>query len=111
MPDPKPLPDSGLAKRTANLLKGGKKGNRGGHGGTPKAFKDFMRDEIRNGFKSRHALVQASQDPESKGFGLAWKLAADYDDEKPAQRTDITSKDKPITGVIILPPVDKKRRL
>ncbi len=92
MPDPKPLPDSGLAKRTANLLKGGKKGNRGGHGGTPKAFKDFIREEIRNGFKSRHALVEASQDTESKAFGIAWKLAADYDDEKPAEKKELSGE-------------------
>jgi hypothetical protein len=74
------------------LRVGGKKGNKGGHGAVPKAFKDFIRDEMRNGFKSRHALIEASRDPESKGFNIAWKLAADYDDDKPAEKHAIAGK-------------------
>jgi hypothetical protein len=67
-------------------LRKGNPGNKGGNGAVPKAFKEFIKAEIRNGFKSRHALVEASTDPASKGFSIAWKLAADYDDDKPAEK-------------------------
>lgn len=93
LPEMTPQPNGGKLRK-------GNPGNKGGNGAIPKAFKDFMRDEIRNGFKSRHALVEASQDPESKSFSTAWKVATDYDDDKPAEKRQIVGPVEVVVKVV-----------
>jgi hypothetical protein len=63
--------------------------NRGGTGRPPKAFKDFLRAEIRDSTQGRQALATAAQDPDCRNFAQAWKIATEYDDEKPAEKRQI----------------------
>ena len=65
---------------------GGKKGR---SGRKPDAFKDFVRAEIRDNPASRLALIAASKDATGRNFTSAWKVATDYDDEKPAEKQQI----------------------
>ena len=79
-----------LPYREANggrLLLGGKPGNKGG-GRPTGAFKAFLA-KLRNNPKALAALEAAACDPTLKSFGAAWKLATDYDDDKPAEKRQI----------------------
>lgn len=69
------------------LNAGGTPGNAGG-GRPPKAFKDFLA-ELRRDPLAQAALEKAAKDSESRSFGAAWKIVADYDDEKPAEKRQI----------------------
>lgn len=80
-PELKPQPRGGA------LLAGGIPGNKGG-GRPPNAFKDFLAD-LRKDPEALAALRAAACDPSLRSFGAAWKLAADYDDEKPAEKRQI----------------------
>jgi hypothetical protein len=73
------------------LNSGGTPGNAGG-GRIPQAFKDFLKSEIRENATSRDALVKASQDDKGRNFKAAWDLAADYDDEKPAEKKELSGE-------------------
>lgn len=62
-------------------------------GRPPNAFKDFLREMIRDDPTSRQALVDAAQNPAGGAtFTSAWKIATDYDDAKPAEKAQITGK-------------------
>ena len=80
-PGLKPQPHGGA------LLAGGIPGNKGG-GRPPNAFKDFLAD-LRRDPQALAALRAAACDPSLRSFGAAWKLAADYDDDKPAEKRQI----------------------
>ncbi len=79
---------------------GGKKGRSGPKPGPFKA----MLAKLRESPELAKSLKSAVEDCESRAFPAALKLLTDYDDEKPAQRTDLTSKGQQITGVVVLPP-------
>lgn len=81
---------------------GGKKGRSGRH---PDVFKQFLA-RLKADKKFHKALKDAATDPESRGFASALKVITDYDESKPAQRSDVTTAGKPITGVVILPAKD-----
>jgi hypothetical protein len=85
-----PSPRSGVSLPLGNHPNntGGKTGR---SGGIPNAFKAFVRS-IRDDPKARQALVDAAQDPNSRNFGIAWKIATDYDDEKPAQKKELSGR-------------------
>ena len=68
------------------LLAGGIPGNKGGR--PPGKFKDFLA-ELRASPEFQAALKQAASDPNSRGFGNAVKLLAEYDDDKPAEKRQI----------------------
>ena len=68
-------------------LRTGNPGNKGG-GRPTGAFKAFLA-KLRNNPKALAALEAAACDPTLKSFGAAWKLATDYDDDKPAEKRQI----------------------
>src|ERR1700737_162464 len=66
------------------LNSGGTPGNAGG--GRPKnAFKNFLSD-LRADPAGLAAFETVARDPKLKNWGAAWKLMADYDDDKPAEK-------------------------
>jgi len=73
---------------------GAETGNKGGHGKKgrsgprTKSFKHFLAN-CRNDPRAQKALLDAMQDPDSRGFAAAWKHATEYDDEKPAEKQQI----------------------
>ena len=67
---------------------GGKKGR---SGRKPNAFKDFLA-QLRADPLARVALETAARDATSRNFSSAWKLAADYDDDKPAEKSQVSGK-------------------
>jgi hypothetical protein len=69
------------------LNAGGTPGNKGG-GRPPKAFKNFLA-ELRNDPDAQDALARAAKDPALGSFGAAWKLASEYDDDKPAKKIEV----------------------
>lgn len=71
------------------LNAGGSPGNAGG-GRPPKAFKDFLA-ELRRDPASQEALKTAAQSAGNKNFGHAWKVAIEYDDEKPAKKVELVT--------------------
>lgn len=64
---------------------GGKKGR---SGRKPNAFKNFLA-ELRADPLARVAFETAARDSGNRNFAAAWKLMADYDDEKPAEKRQI----------------------
>lgn len=97
----KPSPRSGVA-----LPVGAHPGNTGGKKGrsgrNPDVFKQFLA-RLKGDKKFHAALKSAATDPESRGFSSALKVITDYDESKPAARSDVTSGGKPISGVVVLP--------
>ncbi len=81
-------------KNGGKLLAGGKPGNKGG-GRTTNSLKAFLA-ELRGNPNAHAALQRAALDDTSRNFGNTWRLAADYDEEKPVAVTglqgDITIK-------------------
>ena len=65
---------------------GGKKGR---SGRPPAAFKDFLA-KLRKDPLALEALERAARDEASKGFSAVWKMAAEYDTEKPAERKELS---------------------
>jgi hypothetical protein len=63
-------------------------GTNPGAGRPPGKFKDFLA-ELRRDPEFQDAVRQAAKDPNSRGFGNALKLLAEYDDEKPAEKRQI----------------------
>ncbi len=92
------IPKSGKGK-----LRVGNPGNKGGTG-RPKgpSLREFMA-ELRQNVDVHKALTRAAKDPESRGFTPVLRAMAEYDTEKPASKSDVTSAGKSISGVVILP--------
>lgn len=83
-----PVPVVGtMPGRNGGRLKRG--GTNPGAGRPPNEFKDFLKREIRDNPESRAALIRAASDEESRSFGSAWKLAAEYDEAKPSQKHEV----------------------
>jgi hypothetical protein len=64
---------------------GGKKGR---SGRKPNAFKNFLA-QLRGDPLARTAFETAARDATSRNWAAAWKLLADYDDDKPAEKHTI----------------------
>lgn len=77
-------------------------GKKGRSGRPPDAFKAFLAT-LRSDPKALAAVKRAAVDETGRNFATAWKLASDYDESKPAGKTDITSGGKVLHGVVILP--------
>lgn len=76
--------------KNGNPLKTGNPGNKGG-GRPPDAFKDFLA-RLRRDPKALAAFRAAALDSSNRSFGAAWKLAAEYDEEKPAEKKQLQGK-------------------
>jgi len=62
-----------------------------GSGRPPGSFKDFIA-EIRASPEPRAALEVAASDPYCRNFGNAWKVLVDYDEDKPAEKKELSGK-------------------
>jgi hypothetical protein len=71
-------------------LSAGNPGNKGG-GRPPAAFKAFLA-QLRADPKAQEAFEAAAHDATSRNFSAAWKIAAEYDDDKPAEKHAIAGK-------------------
>ena len=73
----------------------GNPGNSGGKPGRsgrpPEAFKAFL-GKLRTDRKFHNALAKAARDPSSRGFGAALKMLSDYDEDKPAERRELSGR-------------------
>ena len=76
--------------KNGGTLKTGNPGNAGG-GRTPDAFKDFLK-RLRANPEALAALERAAKDETLRSFGGAWKLASEYDEDKPAEKKQISGK-------------------
>lgn len=83
---------SAVSPINGNVLIPGNPGNSGGKKGRsgrkPNAFKDFLA-QLRADPLARVAFETAARDATHRNFGAAWKLMADYDEEKPAEKRQI----------------------
>lgn len=77
-------------------------GKKGRSGRKPDEFKAFLA-ELKNKPALRKAIEKAASDADGRNFSSAWKTITDYDDTKPAARSDVTSKGEKISGVVVLP--------
>lgn len=75
-------------KHGGALNAGGTPGNRGG-GRPPKPFKDFLA-ELRKDPTAQETLKAVATDAGNKNCVAAWKLIAEYDDEKPAKKVEVS---------------------
>lgn len=73
----------------------GNPGNSGGKPGRsgrlPSPFKAFL-SKLRSDPGFQQAIETAAKDPGSRGFSAALKLVTDYDDEKPAEKKEVSGK-------------------
>lgn len=69
------------------LNAGGTPGNRGG-GRLPLVLKSAL-EEIRSDPKALRSLLTAARNASSKGFAVAWRLAARYDPDRPSEKLDV----------------------
>lgn len=83
----KPSPRSGYALPVGNHP-GNTGGKKGRSGRKPNAFKDFLA-KLRANPEALTAFETAAKDPTHRNFGAAWKLMADYDEEKPPEKRQI----------------------
>lgn len=72
------------------LLVGGQPGNKGG-GRPPEAFKAMLA-RLRESPALAQSLEQAIQDHTGRGFASALKVLTDYDDDKPAEKKELSGK-------------------
>jgi hypothetical protein len=80
----KPSPRNGNALPLGNHP-GNTGGKKGRSGRKPNAFKNFLA-QLRADPLARTAFETAARDATNRNFSSAWKLMADYDDEKPAEK-------------------------
>ncbi len=94
----KPSPINGVALPVGNHPgnTGGKKGRSG-----RRNLAKFLA-KLREDPKAQRALLKSARDEASRNFSTSWKLAADYDTEKPAQRSEVKGE-LTISGIVILP--------
>lgn len=87
-----------MPRRATKTSYGGESGNPKGRGpkrGAPnagprtKALKHFLAN-LRNSAAAQQALQKAAEDPTSPNFRTAWKVLADYDDDKPAEKRELS---------------------
>lgn len=52
-------------------------------------FKDFLKS-VRDDPKARAAFVKAASDPNSRNFGIAWRIVTEYDDDRPAEKKEVS---------------------
>ena len=64
------------------LLAGGVSGHRG-RGGRPSNELYAILRAIREDPRAQDALREAACDPESRGFGVAWRILTEYDPDRP----------------------------
>ncbi len=100
---PVKMPDLVAQPHGGALLSGGVPGHVGGSGRPPAPFTNALK-LLRDNPKLHKALETAATDPESKGFSSALKVLTDYDEEKPAARSEV--KATVLLGVVVLPQVD-----
>ena len=79
MPELVPQPHGGA------LLTGGVPGHKGGPGRPPLRLVEKLKS-IREDPDAQDALHTAAKDTKDPGFTVAWRLATDYDPEKPGQK-------------------------
>ena len=70
------------------LLVAGVKGNKGGSGRPRNSLREFLAG-LRGNPNALAAIERAATDETNRNFGNAWKLAAEYDLDKPVQKTGI----------------------
>lgn len=104
-PKTAPLPPTGGARLPLGNHPGNTGGKKGRSGRHPDVWKQFLA-KLRGDPKFHKAIKAAAHDSESRGFSSAIKLATDYDESKPAQRSDVTTAGKPISGIVVLPAVE-----
>ena len=87
-----------MPRRATSTSFGAELGNKQGRGPKPgapnagpptKTFRHFIAN-LRNSAKAQKALRDAAEDPNSRNFGTAWKVLSDYDDEKPAEKRELS---------------------
>lgn len=71
------------------LNAGGTPGNKGGTGRPPNSFRAFLKT-LREDPEVQSAILSAAKDPTSRGFSTAMALAEKYDDDKPAEKAELT---------------------
>lgn len=78
-----------MPRNTTGLLKGGKKGNKGG-GRPTNEWKTFCTGLMRTR-EVRQALANCLLDPESKGYGAALKLVMAHAHGEPERNVKVTA--------------------
>ncbi len=73
------------------LRRGGQIGNKGGTGRPPKTFATFLKS-LREDEDVQAAMKQAASDPNSRGYGAVIRTLTDYDDEKPAEKKQLSGE-------------------
>lgn len=94
--DKTPIKTARPSGRNGNVLPlGNHPGNTGGKKGRsgrrPQAFKDFLA-RLRQDPTLHEALERAARDETSRGFASALKVMTDYDDDKPAEKKQLSGK-------------------
>ncbi len=79
------------ANATSFGAKDGNPTNRGkpGPGRPTKSFSHFLKN-LRNSAAAQEAVKAALSDPESRGFSAALRTVTDYDEEKPAEKKQLS---------------------
>lgn len=89
-----------MPKRASSTSFGAESGNRQGRGparGSPnagprtKSFKLFLAS-LRTSATTQAAIKTALSDPESKGFNAALRVLSEYDEDKPAEKREMSGK-------------------
>lgn len=62
-----------------------------GPGRHPKSLVLFLK-RLRQSAKAQLALQAAAEDPDSRNFATAWRYLAEYDDDKPAEKRELSGK-------------------
>lgn len=97
----RPSPITGVSLPVGNHP-GNTGGKKGRSGRKPKNWGAFLKG-LRDSETVQQAVQRAAEDETSRGFQPVLRLLADYDAEKPAAKSDVTSAGKPISGVVVLP--------
>ena len=66
-------------------------GNAGGTGRPPKTLATFLQG-LRQSDAVHNAIQRAATDESSRGFGVALKLAQDYDPERPSDKRELSGE-------------------
>ncbi len=85
---PKRLPSTAYGEKSENQRGKGPKPGAKNAGRRPKSLTLHLKD-LRRSAEAQQALARAAADETCRGFGTAWKVLADYDEEKPAERKEL----------------------
>lgn len=89
-----------MPRRASATSFGEKSGNPIGRGPKPgapnagrptKSFKHFLAN-CRKSATTQAAVSKALSDPDSRGFSAALRLVSDYDEDKPAEKRELSGK-------------------